>query len=253
MTEETWFPCRPSDKRPYTRHGFKSASSDPRQHDEWLWRFPDCLKGQPVRLGEFVVDVDPRHGGDVTLAELLEVNGPLPQTRRTRTRSGGEHWWLSADVEVRQDSIGKYLGAGLDVRVGGKGYVIVPDSPGYTWIDNGPVRPAPAWLVAKLAVPPAETRTSSTVPSGPSKGYGAAALRKECETVASIPVGLGQRNHGLYLAAVRMGTLVGAHVLDEYTVAQALLAATSLPAGEAETTILSGLNWGADHPRQVRT
>lgn len=248
---EKRFPCRPFDKKPYTNHGFHSASDDPSLLDYWAWKYLGCLWGTTPPEGAFVVDEDPRHGGDVTLGELVARYGTFPETRTTRTRGGGCHYWLSADCEIRQDA-GRLLGTGLDVRVHKKGYVIVPDSPGYTWLNDGPIAPAPTWLVEKLAVPVEKPR-APVVTSQPKKGYGAAALRKECENVANIPVGLGQRNHGLYLAAVRMGTLVGAGVIDVYTAAQALLNATSLPAAEAKGTILSGLTWGAGHPRQVRS
>lgn len=39
----------------------------------------------PIR----VVDVDPRNGGDVSLAALITEHGPLPLTPSARTGSGG--------------------------------------------------------------------------------------------------------------------------------------------------------------------
>ena len=64
----------------------------------------------------------------------------------------------------------------------------------------------------------------------------------------------GHRNHTLYVAAARLGELVGAGVLADYEAAQWLREAaltSGLPDREARRTILSGLNRGMSHPREV--
>ena len=47
-----------------------------------------------ARSGFWALDVDPRHGGDQTLAKLIRQNGELPVTVSVRTPSGGVHHWF---------------------------------------------------------------------------------------------------------------------------------------------------------------
>ena len=64
----------------------------------------------------------------------------------------------------------------------------------------------------------------------------------------------GQRNVTLNRAAFKLGTLVGAGVLDEVVVCQALTEAgqtVGLDAGEVVASIRSGLTAGLAHPRGV--
>jgi hypothetical protein len=69
----------------------------------------------------------------------------------------------------------------------------------------------------------------------------------------------GTRNAVLFQAAVRLGTLVGAGVLDEQDLHCQLLAAASVhngidgfTAGEARRAIANGLRYGQARPRQFR-
>src|SRR6516225_2394365 len=63
--------CRRPGKHPRTRHGLKDATTDPAVIRAWWAEWPhangaiDC-----GRSGLFVVDVDPRNGGDVTFVDL---------------------------------------------------------------------------------------------------------------------------------------------------------------------------------------
>jgi hypothetical protein len=80
------------------------------------------------------------------------------------------------------------------------------------------------------------------------------AVQGEHDNVAAA--GKGSRNDTLHKAAVKLGSLVGAGMLDEADARQALLAgaeaATSpLPEWEARRTIHSGIRYGIAHPRQL--
>ena len=64
-----------------------------------MWsQHPEANIGSPTGAAlvdgytQFVVDVDPRHGGDKTLADLETKHGPLPETRKTRTGSNPPGW-----------------------------------------------------------------------------------------------------------------------------------------------------------------
>ncbi|MDA1010645.1 MAG: bifunctional DNA primase/polymerase, partial [Chloroflexi bacterium] len=74
-----------------------------------------------------MLDVDPRHGGDESLADFEAAYGPLPPTPSVLTGGGGQHFWLRApDGVAISNSTGK-LSPGLDIRSDG-GYVVAPPS-----------------------------------------------------------------------------------------------------------------------------
>ena len=54
------FPCD-NDKRPFTAHGFKDASTDPDVIRRWWTRWPSALIGVPTGIKFCVVDVDLQH------------------------------------------------------------------------------------------------------------------------------------------------------------------------------------------------
>ena len=154
------FPCLATGKnakRPHTEHGFKDASTDPAQIQEWWTAHPDALIGMPTgAVTGFVVldvDVDPAKGkdGEASLNALLQEQGQeLPDTCIVRTPRGGRHiYFVRPGVKVtsRTDA----LGNGLDVR-GDGGYVIVPPSQtttgAYTWVgDVSEAAQIPDWLL----------------------------------------------------------------------------------------------------------
>ena len=108
----------------------------------------------------------------------------------------------------------------------------------------------PPWLLCLLRPGPAvQPPRPATVASA---GYGAAALRSEAEAVADTAP--GQRNLRLFIAAARMGELVGAGLLTQVEV-ETVLGAAALAVGptqrEAEATISSGLRHGRAQPRRV--
>src|ERR1043166_6398684 len=71
--------CDDIGKHPRTTHGFLDATTDRKQITKW-WMAHDEY-GIGIRTGKVsgivVIDVDPRHGGHVTLDELLAKHGPL--------------------------------------------------------------------------------------------------------------------------------------------------------------------------------
>lgn len=99
--------------------------------------------------GLVVIDIDPRHGGDDSLASL----GRLPDTLTAGTGGGGQHLYYShPKTRVIKDGAG--LLPGIDVR-GDGGYVVAPPSVHnsggrYTWDVGQPEEP--------VAIPPAIDR-----------------------------------------------------------------------------------------------
>lgn len=105
--------------------------------------------------GMAVVDVDPKKGGDVSYEALEQILG-WPATLRVMTPSGGWHCFykLPAGHPGVPNSV-EELGKGLDVR-STNGYVVGRGSTTaageYVIGFDGPVVPAPDWLVQKLGV-----------------------------------------------------------------------------------------------------
>jgi hypothetical protein len=154
------FPLVPQGKAPRYKGSFHNATTDPTEITaHWRRHRNDNIGVRPPE-NVIVLDVDPRHGGDVELACLTAEFGKLPETWIARTGSGGWHYWLSttATGEIR----GK-LRTGIDIKHHGSGYLVAPPSvhpcgeqywwqrsprglkpaPAPPWIESGIQRPIP--------------------------------------------------------------------------------------------------------------
>lgn len=232
----------------------------------WWWRrWPRA--GVGIITGEtsgiVVIDVDPRHGGDATLAALEEVHGPLPVTLTARTGGGGWHYVFRHPgfvVQNVQNDETRKLGPGLDVRGDGGQIAAAPtlhaSGRRYEWTDwfAEPVD-LPGWMADRLRKPPSPAAPAyqyAPASIGHPNRYVAAALRAQCQRVADARQ--GERNERLFLASCSLGELVGAGLLAPEQAGQHLLRAAlakGLGEGEARPTILSGLNTGAANPKRV--
>jgi hypothetical protein len=174
--------CENPGKHPMGRlvpRGLNDATTDEAQvRHLWACR-ADANIG--IATGRVVVlDIDPRHDGDKTLADLEQKHGAITTTWRVATGGGGVHLYFNPDREVRSNA--GALGPGLDVR-GTGGYVIAPPSVHvsgnpYTW-ERAPeqtaMAPLPAWLLAssraivKAATPAASWR--ALVAGGVGEGH----------------------------------------------------------------------------------
>lgn len=247
------FPLAPGTKVPALprRHGGRGcldATTDAEVVGRMWDRYP--LGNVGVATGEAaglaVLDVDPRHGGEESLAALVERHGPVPAGPVARTPSGGLHYFLRWR-EGLTCSAGQ-LGAGLDVRSDG-GYVAASPSRtaagAYAW----EVHPRttlglwPEWLV------PAPRTSFSTprIPAascafGHASGAGDSLLAGLVRTVAEAPQ--GTRNDRLYWSACRLAEHAAAGRVPLDVGAAELLAAAAevgLPEWEADRTLRSAL------------
>ena len=138
-------------------HGLKQATSDAEIIRNWfeIRRNANVGIATGAVSGFFVLDIDPRHGGDLTLENLEAEHGPLPHTVEQLTGGGGRHLLFKHPgrrVPTRNES----LGPGLDVK-GDGGYIVVEPSNHvsgghYAWElsshpNNVPIAEAPAWLL----------------------------------------------------------------------------------------------------------
>jgi hypothetical protein len=148
--------CAHPGKHPLTRHGFKDATTDPQQIDQWWTDHPDANAAiaTGAASGLIVLDQDPRHGGDLTLDDLQATYGKFPATVVSFTGGGGAHYFFQYFGEPIRSGTG-VLGPGLDLKAD-DGYIIAPPSRhasgrDYEWEasshpDEVPITAFPAWL-----------------------------------------------------------------------------------------------------------
>ncbi|MBL8929143.1 MAG: bifunctional DNA primase/polymerase [Kineosporiaceae bacterium] len=270
-------------------HGLHDATTSPERIRSWWASYPRANVGVSCGPSKVVViDLDTAkgerpatvladQGDEQTPDDVLDGVGVLRWLSRRHGRpgdlatahvwtpTGGLHLYFAAPPTLEVTSgagISGGLGWQVDVRAHG-GYVVGA----WSQRPEGLYRPSrglgvaqvPPWLLDRLVF---AGRVPSMPPPRPAKRGGAQA------NVAQLPAYLrsaiagevqsvldaveGERNHTLNRAAFKLGQLVAAHQLDEETATQALsiaAATAGLSEGEAASTIRSGMNAGARHPR----
>lgn len=157
-TRFSWpvFPLRRRGKEPQGNlvpNGVLQATTDEATIRAWWNRAPGSNIGLACGHAFFVVDVDPRNGGDETLGALEAKHGQLPETVRGLTGGGGWHLLFQVPAGTRLKGS---LGEGVDIKSAG-GYIVAPPSVhpsgrAYAW-DVGAhpteveIATAPDWLL----------------------------------------------------------------------------------------------------------
>jgi hypothetical protein len=122
---------------------------------EWFSRWPNA--NLSVVTGEIskivVLDIDPKNGGEKSLAAIEARHGTLPETVEAITGGGGRHYYFRHPGRETRNRAG--LAPGIDLR-GDGGSIIVPPSihPSgnpYRWKeDHAPgeidIAPLPVWI-----------------------------------------------------------------------------------------------------------
>lgn len=147
------FPCT-IDKKPLLKDGggFHGATRDKKTIRRWWETHPSASIGIPTGRETFdVLDVDPRHGGDVSL-ELIQNGGPVTTGPVVQTGGGGLHYFFEHCPDIPNS---KGFRPGLDWQ-GQGAYIIAPPSghpsgSAYTFIDDAflgttPLPTVPTWL-----------------------------------------------------------------------------------------------------------
>lgn len=155
------FPLVAGGKVPYGgSHGHKDATTHKGKIRQWWKQTPNAniAIATGKRSGIFVLDEDPRHGGDKTLEELEAEHGKLPRTVMVETPRRGFHRYFSYPGRRVKNSQ-SMIGPGLDIR-GDGGHVAAPPSivkrrGQYRFVeghspDDLPIAEASAWLLAML-------------------------------------------------------------------------------------------------------
>lgn len=212
------FPLIPGSKLPHIDDYPNRATRDPEQIRRW-WTCPvmGTLQDFNIAISTtrylddsalLVVDVDNRgdkHGDD-TIDRLKAEGLVLPDTRETRTPTGGRHLFYSVKVPVKQGA--GVLGTGVDIRSRG-GYVVAPgsstDNGDYSVASQAAVVDAPEWLIEKCGRDVGNDRGPS-VAKTPSVDIDAErADRRAMDYLTSLPpAGEGERNHKGFAAAAKL-------------------------------------------------
>jgi hypothetical protein len=156
-------PVRPREKRPLIKwEALQSKAPTQEQVAGWFRHWPNANVG--IVTGEIsnliVIDVDPEHGGDDSIAMLERRHGPLPVTVEAISGGGGRHLYFAHPVTPLRNRAG--LAQGVDLR-GDGGYIVAPPSihPSgnpYVWRkghspEEMDLAPLPRWLYASLGGP----------------------------------------------------------------------------------------------------
>ena len=118
--------CGTPGKHPRLSDWPKTASTDPNLIAGWWahWQHANVGILTGARSGIVVLDVDPRHGGDDSLAALVAEHGPLPDTPTVLTGGGGLHYYFRhPGGKVK----GRDLAPGLELKADGQ-FVVAPPS-----------------------------------------------------------------------------------------------------------------------------
>ena len=227
----------------------------------YLERWPRANVGLATgeKSGFWVLDVDPKNGGDKALAAWVAEHGPLI-TRTIRTPSGGWHYYFTLPDFKITNARGQ-LPEGIDVR-GAGGQVAAPPSAGvggdYAVHVPGDVCPAPDWLL-DLVRPPAGPAAPTTAAedrhrAGPLEGYLERILEREVDEVVR-GADVGGRNVALNEATFTLATMIGLEGVPdtwEDRVRQAMTdvgGKVGLPDDEVRKTVDSAIDGGKKKPR----
>lgn len=150
-------PVRARDKRPliaWQEHQQRRADAE--QVRAWYAEWPNANLGIVTGAvsGLVVIDVDPKHGGEASLADLERRHGPLPRTVEAVSGGGGRHLYFAHPGGHVTNRAG--MAPGIDVR-GDGGMIVAPPSvhpsgARYVWKagrapDELTLAPLPGWLL----------------------------------------------------------------------------------------------------------
>jgi len=218
------------DKAPLTKHGFQDATTHAGLIEEW-WtkRYPDANVALGIPQGLVVLDFDPRNGAPEPEAFKWGDHYPV----RAETPSGGTHLYFKVDPEL--ELRGKLM-QGIDVKAGGKGYVLLPpsrreDGKEYTWYgaqvdmedraEDLYLTDLPEWVLSVITRPEATFEVSGehsetatpTFPWEVGTPYGEYGLQQQIGFLSMAQN--GERNQRLNRVGFRIGQLVAGGELKE--------------------------------------
>ena len=162
--------CGSAGKHPVLKHGLKDASRDPADIKKWWtrWELSNIGIVTGHASGFWVLDIDPRNGGDDSLADIELEHGSI-STLTANTGGGGHHYLFN--MPKGGLNCGK-LRDGIDIK-GEGGYIVATPSNHvsggvYRWANDLEIADAPDWLldlpkkvIAPLSYPAQKEATSN--------------------------------------------------------------------------------------------
>jgi hypothetical protein len=183
--------CTHAGKHPNLGRGWQhQATGDPDTIRRWYSESPHSNLGVKTGLGILALDED-GDAGRQSLIALQKRYGPLPETARSRTRSG-HHRLFKVPAGVYIPNSQGSIGPGLDIRGDGPGQIVAPPSRHwsghtYQWEQHPAegIADCPEWLL-RLAV-------ECQAKDRPRKGASEARRRAGDDEAGRRPSGAGQR------------------------------------------------------------
>lgn len=243
-------------KRPLSANGFHDATTDPEKIKSWDWKRATGI-GAPLPAGTFAVDIDKQHGGEQTVEALRNAGLMMPGTRTHQTGRGGSHRFYRLPEEMSEARLKGKLGPGVDIKAHGKGYLVMPPTPGYTVKFSSAIAPAPKWMLDELVKPEKSDASMGSLPKffdqwEVGTTYGTTAMEGEIGRLMMVQE--GGRNNALNKSAFALGQLAaGGELLETEAISRLELAAERMGLGheEASATIRSGWEAGLQEPREA--
>ena len=152
--------CQAKGKHPRIKNWNEEATTDAAKIKAWWEKAPSANIGIPMgeKSGLVALDVDTRHGGDSSLALLVDEFAALPNTITATTGGGGKHYIFKYTEELALKNVVGFRD-GLDIRTQGGMIVAAPSihhsGNQYMW-DSGKspfemqAADMPAWLVEEI-------------------------------------------------------------------------------------------------------
>lgn len=139
--------CPSPGKHPLVSSGLHGASKDPDQIRWWWNKWPKANIGirTGIESGLSVIDVDPRHGGDISLETFEEY---IPDTVVQLTGGGGYHFLFKHPAGNTRVKCRTNVLPGIDIR-GDGGYIVASPSihiSGGTYEFEASSEPTPEFL-----------------------------------------------------------------------------------------------------------
>lgn len=247
--------CKGAGKHPRFNGWQQMASSNPKVLVARLEKYPYANVGIMTGRGfGVVVDLDPRNGSDLSVAQMKRLHGPMPPTLTAATGGGGEHRVFAYPEGL---CVGNSLPAliqhgGIDV-LGNRRFIVVAPSVNdkggrYEWATplDQPLADLPGWMLDGVPEDDLLVRPDRVT------AYGWMALLDECTDIRKAPE--GSRHDTILGGSLRIGNLVGGREIDRDIAFLRLEEAACaqdepLDLDEIRGTIDDGLDYGATMPR----
>ena len=210
-------------RKPLVGKGFYSATNDQAQIKTWWAKWPHADVAAAVPDNVAVLDLDCKNGknGRAAFQRLEKVDPETVEAPIATTPTGGLHIWTNANGRKLKQLSG-YEAEGIDLRLGGRGYVVLPGANnGRQWrnpLSTPSMPPTPAGEGGKRASAITDWRDhrhpAETTP------YGRGALDNACAKIRDA--GPGERDATIGKYTLKIGSLIGGGEVDESRGAQPL-------------------------------